>query len=106
MALMTPQAISSVITPTFATPTAIDTITPDERLILYVKNGATSTTVTVIVPGNQVYTGGALPDLAATFSNGERAFYIPTFLADPSLGGLIAVSYTSTATVTVALLKV
>jgi hypothetical protein len=105
LALMTPQAISSVITPSFAAPTVSDTITPDSGLLLYVKNGATSSTVTVVVPGNQAYSGIAASDLTATFSNGERAFYIPPFIADPSTG-LITVTYSSVATVTAALLKV
>ncbi len=105
MALMTPQAISSVITPSFAAPTVSDTITADSGLILYVKNGATSSTVTVVVPGNQVYSGTAAADLVATFSNGERVFYIPPFIADPATN-LITVTYSSVATVTAALLKV
>ncbi len=105
MALMSAQAISSVITPTFAAPTASDTITPDTGLILYVKNGATSSTVTVVVPGNQFYSGTATTDLVATFASSERAFYIPKEIADPTTG-LITVTYSSTATVTVALLKI
>lgn len=106
MALMTPQVVSAAgTTPTFAAPTASDTITPDTGLILYVKNGATSSTVTVVVPGNQPYSGAATTDLIQTFSNGERAFYIPPGLQDPATG-LITVTYSSTATVTVALLKI
>lgn len=105
MALMSAQAISSVITPSFAAPTVSDTITPDSGLILYVKNGATSSTVTIVVPGNQVYSGTATTDLTATFSNSERAFYIPEYLKDPTTG-LISVTYSSVATVTAALLKV
>lgn len=105
MALMSPQAVSSVITPTFAAPTVSDTISPDQGLLLYVKNGATSSTVTIVVPGNQEYSGAAKTDLVATFSNGERVFYIPTNIADPTTG-LISVTYSSVATVTAALLKV
>lgn len=105
MALMSQQAISSVITPSFAAPTTSDTITPDSGLILYVKNGATSSTVTVVIPGNQAYSGAATTDLVATFSNSERAFFIPAYLADPATG-LITVTYSSVATVTAALFKV
>jgi len=57
----------------------------------------------VVVPGNQVYSGAATTDLTATFSNGERVFYIPSFIAD---AGVITVTYSSVATVTAALLKV
>lgn len=105
MALMTPQPISSVITPSFAAPTVSDTILADSGLILYVKNGGTSSTVTIVIPGNQPYSGAATTDLTATFSNSERAFYIPTFVADPTTG-LVTVTYSSVATVTAALLKI
>jgi hypothetical protein len=105
MALMSPQAISSVITPTYTTPGASDTIAYTSGLLLYVKNGGTSSTVTVVVPGNQEYVGTANPDLVATFSNSERAFVLPLILVDPATG-LITVTYSSTATVTTALLKI
>lgn len=105
MALMSAQAVSSVITPSFAAPTASDTIAYTSGLLLYVKNGATSSTVTVVVPGNQVYSGTAKTDLVATFSNGERVFYISQEAVDTSTG-LVTVTYSSQATVTVALLKV
>jgi hypothetical protein len=105
MALMTPQPISTVITPTFAAPTASDTIKADSGLLLYVKNGATSSTVTIVVPSYVLYVGTITQDLVATFSNSERAFYIPPSIADPATG-LVTVTYSSTATVTAALLKV
>lgn len=106
MALMTAQPVTAAgTTPTFAAPSSSDTITPDTGLILYVKNGATSSTVTVVVPGNQPYSGVATTDLIQTFANGERVFYLPREIADPTTG-LITVTYSSTATVTVALLKI
>jgi hypothetical protein len=105
MALMSPQAISSVITPAFAAPTVSDTIAYTSGLILYVKNGATSSTVTVVVPGDQVYSGTAKTDLVATFASSERAFFISPEAVDPATG-LVTVTYSSVATVTAALLKV
>lgn len=105
MALMTPQAISSVITPTFAAPTTSDTISYTSGLILYVKNGATSSTVTVVIPGNQPYSGVATTDLIATFANSERAFFIALDAVDLTTG-LVTVTYSSVATVTAALLKI
>lgn len=105
MALMSPQAISSVITPSFAAPTVSDTITYTTGLILYVKNGATSATVTIVVPGNQAYSGTAKADLTATFANAERAFYISPEAVDTSTG-LVTVTYSDVTTVTAALLKV
>lgn len=106
MALMSPQAISSVITPSFAAPTTSDTITYQSGLILYVKVGATATTVTVVVPGNQLYSGTAKTDLVATsISNTERAFYISREAVDESTG-LVTVTYSQVTGVTAALLKI
>lgn len=105
MALLSPQTVSAAgSTPTFAAPTVADTIAPDSGLILYVKNGATASTVTVDVPGNQPYSNVATANLVQTFTNGERVFYIAPGLADPATG-LVNVTFSSTATVTVALLK-
>lgn len=106
MALMSPQAISSVITPSFAAPTTSDTIRPDGALILYVKVGGTATTVTVVVPGNQPYSGTATSDLSTgSITSTERAFYIPASIADPTTG-LVTVTYSQVTGVTAALLKV
>jgi hypothetical protein len=82
-----------------------DTIAYTTGLILYVKNGATSSTVTIVVPGDQVYSGTAKTDLVATFASAERAFYISPEAVDPATG-LVTVTYSSVATVTAALLKV
>jgi hypothetical protein len=106
MALMTPQAISSVITPSFTTPTTSDTITYSSGLILYVKVGGTSTTITVVVPGNQVYSGAATTDLVVTsVTNTERAFFIAQEAVDPATG-LVTVTYSQVTAVTSALLKI
>lgn len=107
MALMTQQAVSSVITPSFTTPTTSDTITPDSGLILYVKVGATSTTITVVVPGNQPYSGTVTTDSVVTsVTNTERVWYLnPTILTDPSTG-LITVTYSQVTNVTSALIKI
>ncbi len=105
MALMTQQAISSVLTPSLTQPTTSDTITADSGLFLWVENGATSTTVTVVVPGNQDYSGAAKDDLTATFSNATRVFYIPSSIADPSTN-LVTVTYSDVTTVTSGLFKI
>ena len=93
------------LTITLATPTASDTITADSGLVQWVANGATSSTVTVVIPGNQPLSGVATTDSIQTFSNRVRAFYISPAFADPATG-LITVTYSSTATVTVALLNI
>jgi len=106
MALMSPQAISSVITPSFSTPTTSDTITYTSGLVLYVKVGATSTTITVVVPGNQVYSGAATTDLiVSSVTNTERAFFIALEAVDQATG-LVTVTYSQVTNVTSALLKI
>jgi hypothetical protein len=106
MALMSPQAVSNVITPTFSAPTLSDTVTPDQGLLLYVKIGGTVTTVTVVVPGNAPYSGAPKPDLqAAAITNTERVFNLSNSeLIDPATG-LINITYSQVTGVTAALIK-
>jgi hypothetical protein len=105
MALMTSQAITGMHTVTYSTPTTSDTITPDSGLILDVVIGATSTTVTMVVPGNQPYTGTAITDQSTgAVTNTRRHFAITRDLVDPATG-LVTVTYSQTTNVTAALLK-
>ena len=107
MALMSPQAqTGGPHTPSFTAPTVSDTITYSEGLMLFVKIGATATTITVVVPGNQVYSGAAKTDLVATsVSNTERTFWIGPEAVDPATG-LVTVTYSQVTGVTAALFKV
>ncbi|MGH9252075.1 MAG: hypothetical protein ACRD0W_21540 [Acidimicrobiales bacterium] len=105
MALMSPQSVSTLTNATFSAPTTSDTITPDSGLILYVKVGATATTVTMVVPGLQPYTGTAIADSGTgSVTNTERQFGITRDLID-SATGLVNVTYSQVTGVTVALLK-
>jgi len=107
MALMTPQAITGMHTVTYSTPTTSDTIAPDTGLILDVVIGATSTTVTMVVPGNQPYSGTAIADQSTgAVTNTRRHFAITRDLIDYSSGtGVVTVTYSQTTNVTSALLK-
>jgi hypothetical protein len=105
MALMTAQAVTGLNNVTFSTPTTSDTITPDTGLILYVKVGVTATTITVVVPGNQVYTGTAITDATSgSITSTERQIAITRDLVDPTTG-LVTVTYNQVTNVTAALLK-
>ena len=105
MALMSPQGVSTVMTPTYTQPTASDTIRYEDGLILIVRNGATSNTTDIVVPGNQVYSGAAKNDLTSgAFSNADRIFHISPEAVDPATG-LVTVTHTVVTTVTAALLK-
>jgi hypothetical protein len=105
MALMSAQSVSSVLNPTFSAVNSSDTITAGPGLLLYVKVGGTSTNVTVVVPGNQAYSGVAVTDLiVSSLQNTERVFYIPASIADTS--GLVTVNYSNTTAVTAALLRI
>ena len=106
MALMVSQAQTGLQTPTYSTPTTSDTITYEPGLLLYVKVGGTATTVTMVVPGNQVYTGTAITDASTgSISNADRTFFITRDLIDTSTN-LITVTYSQVTAVTAALLRV
>jgi hypothetical protein len=105
MALMTAQSVSALTNATFSAPTTSDTITPDSGLILYVKVGGTATTITMVVPGNQPYTGTAITDATSgSITSTERQFGITRDLIDPATG-LVNVTYSQVTGVTAALLK-
>jgi hypothetical protein len=106
MALMSPQAVSSVITPSFTAPTTSDTITYQAGQWLHVIVGATSTTITVVVPGNQEYSGVAKTDNVVTsVTNTQRIFALPLEAVDPATG-LITVTYSQVTNVTAGLFKI
>lgn len=105
MALMAAQSCATLTNAVFSAPTVSDTINPEDGLILFVKVGATATTVTMVVPGNQPYTGTAIADSGTgSISNTERQFGITRDLIDPATG-LVTVTYSQVTGVTVALLK-
>jgi hypothetical protein len=106
MALLSAQAPN--ITGAAMTYTAVnstDTATPGNNVYLHVKTGGTGTTVTVVVPGSQY--GQARPDVStgAIGTSTDRIIgpLVPD-LADPATG-LVTIQYSSTATVTAALLQ-
>lgn len=109
MALISPQQLAITgTTPTFAAATAGgDTVTPDERAFLRVKNAsAGAITVTVVVPGTTY--GQANPDVAvnvpATTGDVLIGPLVPA-LADPATG-LISITYSGVTSLTVAVVKV
>lgn len=108
MALLNPQQVGITgTTPAYGAVAASDTIVPDDRTFLIVKNGnASPDTVTVVVPGAAY--GQARPDVAVSVpaTNGERWIGpMVADLADPTTG-LITVNHSVTATVTCALVRV
>lgn len=108
MALLSPQQVLNTgTTPSYGAVAASDTIVPDERAFLIVKNGnASPDTCTVVVPGTTF--GQNNPDIAVSVpaTTGERWIgpMVPA-LADPATG-LITVTHSVTTTVTCALVKV
>lgn len=105
MALLTPQvATKTGLTPVYTAPTVSDTISPDTGLIYHVKCGATGTTVT-LDDGGTTPGGSAAVDPAIVIpANQERFIQIPQSFMNPATG-LIAVTMSSIATVTSALLR-
>lgn len=83
-----------------------DTVGPDDRTFLHVKNGdASSHSVTVAVPGSEY--GQPRADVVVAVPAGESRFIGPLIhdLADSS-DGRVHVTYTATTSMTVAALRI
>ncbi|GEP38888.1 hypothetical protein NPS01_25510 [Nocardioides psychrotolerans] len=84
-----------------------DNVVPNNRGALMVRNGsAASINVTVAVPGNSRY-GPANPDPVIAVAAGATTLIgpFPFDLADP-IDGLVAITYSAVATVTVAAVQI
>lgn len=108
MALLSQQqVVITGTTPAYTAVAATDTVVPDERGFLIVKNGnASADTATVVVPG--LAYGQNRPDVAVTVpaTTGERWIGpLTPELADP-VTGLISITHSVTATVTCAYVRV
>lgn len=83
-----------------------DTVKPDDRAVLHVKNGdASSHTVTIAVPGSEY--GQSRPDVAVAVPAGESRFIGPLVhdLAD-STDGAVHITWSATTSMTVAAIRV
>lgn len=107
MALLTPQSVAVTGTNvSFAAATSGgDTVKPDGRSILRVKNGDSSAkTVTLVVPGTTW--GQNNPDIALSIPAGEeRSFALPKGIAAAATG-LISITYSAVTSVTVAVVRI
>jgi hypothetical protein len=101
------QVVITGTTPSYGAVSASDTLVPDSRAFLIVKNaGGTSDNATVVVPGTTY--GQANPDVvtAVPITTGERWIGPMTpELADPTTG-LITVTHSFTTSVTCAYVRV
>lgn len=106
MALLVPQAIAVTGTSLTYTPAnASETVQPDDRVALHVKNASGgSINVTTVIPGSTY--GQANPDVIDAIAAGTDEFIkIPVGAADPATG-LVTVTYSATTSVTAALLRI
>jgi hypothetical protein len=109
MALLAPIAVSktgTVVAYQAATSGPGDTFVPNSRGVLLIKNGSGAPiTATVVIPGNTDWSQPQ-PDVAVVIAAGAEAAIgpFPQNAADP-ITGLITVTYTAVATVTVAYLS-
>lgn len=93
MALISPQAMAVTGTaPTFSAPTASDTLAPTDRGLYIVRTTGTSTTVVMVIPGNDAF-GQARPDVSVAV--GATAVHVI-----PLAAYVQAVDATGTITVT------
>lgn len=106
MTLLNTQSVSVLGTElTMTNASASDTCAPGA--VVVVDNGsASSTTVTVVVPGNTKY-GVAAPDYTKTITAGNVGLIgpLPTDLADP-ITGLITIQTSPTTTIRLAAVAV
>jgi hypothetical protein len=92
---------------TFAAVSASDTMPPDDRGFLWVKNASgTIDSAVVVVPGTSFGQANADVTVSVPITTGERLIgpLVPS-LADPTTG-LITVTHSQTATVTCALVRI
>lgn len=108
MALVVPQAASytGVLPTGLAQPTTSETIVPDDRCLYVIEIGATSTTVTLVVPGSAY--GTARPDITVASAATNTKRYVNTLvsdLADPTTG-LITITFSNVTNVLAGLIRV
>ena len=108
MALLTAQqVVVPSTTPTYGAVASTDTMIPDDRMFLIVKNGGGSIdNVAVVISGNTEF-GLAAPDIAVAVpaTTGERWILVTPRMADPATG-LVTVTHSFTTTVTCALVRI
>lgn len=107
MALATQAVGRAVVTPTaFAAPTVSEKIAPGPGVYLWVKIGATATTITLNRYGS-FPSGTALPDEVLTaLTSTERIIPITREYANPADSNLALVEFSQIANVTALLLTV
>jgi phage tail sheath gpL-like len=105
MALLVPQQTTETgTTATYSAVNVSETVNPDDRVVLHVKNAnASPTNVTVVVPGTTW--GQANPDIVVAVANATEKFVKIPNVPDPTTG-LITVTYSVTTSVTAALVRV
>lgn len=106
--LTTQQVVITGLAPTFASAAGGgDTVVPDDRTFLHVKNAsAGAITVTVVVPGTTY--GQANPDVAVSVpaTTGERMIGpLTAALVNPATG-VVDISYSGVTSLTVAAIRV
>lgn len=106
MALGTLQQIGSTgLAPAYATPNTTENIVQNDRLILHVKNASGGAiTVTITDPGLTPSGSAATNPVVSVPAAGERMIFLNPNLTNPATG-LIVVTFSSTASVTAALLR-
>lgn len=100
------QIVITGLAPTYATPLSTEQITPNDDLILHVKNASGSpVTVTLTDPGATPSGSVATnPTVSVPATTGDRLIYIPATLTSTSTG-TIQVAFSATTSVTAALLR-
>jgi hypothetical protein len=100
------QIVNTGLAAVYSTPNSSETIIPADDLILHVKN-ASGSAITVTLTDPTVTAAGSQsvnPTISVPATTGDRFIYIQAALANPATG-LITVAFSSTTSVTAALLR-
>lgn len=109
MALMTTQqAVSGGLLPVYSAVASPDTLVADGRTALHVKNGSGASITATVTSRANAGAGLAQANNVVTIPAGsERLISIDQVgFADPTNGGLATVTYSATATITSAALRI
>lgn len=106
MALLSPQQIQKTgLQATYSAVNASDTANPDTNLILHVKNASGSTLTVTLTDTSLTSAGSAASNPTVSITTGTDKFiYLPA--AYGLVSGIVTIGYSTTTSVTAALLKV
>lgn len=105
MALLTPQQINKAgLQATYSAVNSTDTANPDDDIILHVKNASGGTLTVTLTDTSPTQAGSAATNPTVSITTGTDKFiYLPA--AYGLVSGIVTIGYSTTTSVTAALLR-